>query len=111
MTHAQLAEELGLFADQIDASHPDGGAHILVTRRDSQLLRMAADALAPPREAALAAEPRRITLEEYIEANGTLGDFLEGLAEFAKDHGLDWKQDLERMYVEIEHKARVFRGM
>jgi hypothetical protein len=46
-----------------------------------------------------------------IEANGTLGDFLEGLAEFAKDHGLDWKQDLERMYVEIEHKARVFRGM
>ena len=52
---------------------------------------------------------RNVTLEEYIEANGGLLRFLEGLIDFAKEHGMDWRRHTQLMYDEAERKAAMFR--
>ncbi len=52
-----------------------------------------------------------VTLEEYIEANGGLLSFLEGLNDFARDNGLDWKNELSRMMSDVERRARFFSRM
>jgi hypothetical protein len=54
-------------------------------------------------------ELRRVTLEEYIEANGGLAEFLEGLNDFAKVNGLDWVRPLQDMMTDVERRARLFQ--
>lgn len=54
---------------------------------------------------------RKVTLEEYIEANGGLLSFLEDLVAFAKEHGLDWTSECQRMMTDVEYRARFFRRM
>lgn len=53
-------------------------------------------------------EIRRITLEEYIEANGGMASFLDGLHSFAKANGFDWLRELQSMMTDVEHKASLF---
>lgn len=53
-------------------------------------------------------ELRRVTLEEYIEANGGMASFLEGLNEFAKVNGFHWLRNLQEMMTDVEHRARLF---
>jgi hypothetical protein len=56
-------------------------------------------------------ELRRVTLEEYIEANGGMASFLEGLNDFARENGFDWIDALRRMMTDVEYRARLFRRL
>lgn len=56
-------------------------------------------------------ELRNVTLEEYIEANGGMLSFLEGLNDFAKENGLDWLRELQSMMTDVERKAQFFGRM
>lgn len=51
---------------------------------------------------------RRVTLEEYIEANGSMASFLNGMAEFAEANGFDWNGELNQMMNDVEQRARLF---
>ena len=53
---------------------------------------------------------RKITFEEYIEANGGLASFLEELNTFAKSNGLDWTHELQQMMSDVEYRARHSQG-
>jgi len=52
-----------------------------------------------------------VTIEEYIEANGGMLSFLEGLNQFAKENGLDWLRELQFMMSDVERKAQFFGRM
>ncbi len=59
-------------------------------------------------------EPRKlnnVTIEEYIEANGGMLSFLEGLNDFAKDNGMDWLREIQFMMADAERRARFFSRM
>lgn len=49
---------------------------------------------------------RLVKLEEYIIANGGLANFLEGLLDFAKENGFNWKDEVKRMYDDVESRAK-----
>jgi len=52
---------------------------------------------------------QNVTIEEYIEANGGMASFLEGLNDFAKANGFDWLRELRFMMDDVERRAMMFR--